>query len=375
MKRTLRTLAWSAALLVTTGCGQGPVVGLALPLTGADQALGVAFRRGVELALQESGRDDVTLVVQDTGGEPQLSTAALQRLDEAHATVVIGPLADDRARPAALLCQAVGLPMIAPTALDERVAMGNEWVFRFGFARQDAAAALATHARYSLDLTRLALVIDLSTTESVESAAAFAAEFRRRRGRIVAEITYWGGRGPGPDERGALLGRVAASGAEGAFIPAGARDVAAMIDGADASERAALVLLGMSAWDTEALRSAAAGRVAGAYFAGHFAPDEVDTGAGASAALAFARLYREREGGEADGHAALGYDVTRTVLAALGEGASRSGVRSRLAGVRRLDGATGTLTLDAHGSAAHKSLVLQQAHDPSSPRFVARLPD
>jgi branched-chain amino acid transport system substrate-binding protein len=75
--------------------GAGPVrVGLILPLTqGAGPgAVGISLRNGADLAIKESGGNDITLMVLDDHSTPEGAAQAAQAALGAGAELIVGPL-------------------------------------------------------------------------------------------------------------------------------------------------------------------------------------------------------------------------------------------------------------------------------------------
>ncbi len=102
----------------TTGetMGSGPVrVGLLLPLTqgGAPSALGASLRNAAQLAVEESGLSDITLMALDDRSTPDGAAQAAQAALGAGAEILIGPLFAADVREAAKVARAAGRPVIA----------------------------------------------------------------------------------------------------------------------------------------------------------------------------------------------------------------------------------------------------------------------
>src|SRR5271156_3952513 len=75
--------------------GNGPVrVGLILPLTqnGGPSVAGASLRNAAQLAIEESGMSDITLMIQDDRGTPDGAAQAAQAEVAAGAEIILGPL-------------------------------------------------------------------------------------------------------------------------------------------------------------------------------------------------------------------------------------------------------------------------------------------
>ena len=96
--------------------GAGPVrVGLILPLTQASgpSPLGASLRNGAALALEESGSNDITLMMLDDHSTPEGSGQAAQSAIGAGAEIIVGPVFAADVREAGKVARAAGRPMIA----------------------------------------------------------------------------------------------------------------------------------------------------------------------------------------------------------------------------------------------------------------------
>lgn len=96
--------------------GAGPTrIGLVLPLTqnGGPSAIGASLRNAAALAVQESGGNDVTLMVQDDHSTPDGAAQATQAAISAGAQLIIGPLYAPGVREAGRVAKGAGKPVIA----------------------------------------------------------------------------------------------------------------------------------------------------------------------------------------------------------------------------------------------------------------------
>jgi ABC-type branched-subunit amino acid transport system substrate-binding protein len=104
--------------------GTGPVrVGLILPLTqnGQPSSVGVAMGDAAQLAVEESGMNDVTMMIVDDHGTPDGAAQAGQAVIGAGAEIILGPLLAADVRAVAQVAKTAGRPVIA-FSTDESVA-------------------------------------------------------------------------------------------------------------------------------------------------------------------------------------------------------------------------------------------------------------
>ncbi len=113
--------------------GTGPVrVGLILPLTqnGAPSAVGVSLRNAAQLAIEESGMGDITLMIEDDHGTPDGAAKAAQAELGAGAEIILGPLLAAEVREVGRVASAGGRPVIA-FSTDESAASPGVYLLSF----------------------------------------------------------------------------------------------------------------------------------------------------------------------------------------------------------------------------------------------------
>jgi hypothetical protein len=119
----------------TTGetLGSGPVrVGLILPLTqnGAPSVIGASLRNAAQMAIEEAGASDITVMIQDDHGTPDGATQAAQAEVAAGAEIILGPLLAGEVREVARVAKAANRPVIA-FSTDEGVASPGVYLLSF----------------------------------------------------------------------------------------------------------------------------------------------------------------------------------------------------------------------------------------------------
>ncbi|MCC7535291.1 MAG: ABC transporter substrate-binding protein [Deltaproteobacteria bacterium] len=178
-------------------------VGVVLPLSGRDRAIGQDALRGLMIAagipLRGPPRPDTfRLAVRDDTGDPARAATAVDELvREERVIAIVGPIAPDTAAAAAARAEALSVPIVLLTE-PARLAGPTEdrdarrHVLRAFVSRPAEARALVAHA-IATGSTRVAVVRPRGADED-----ALVAELRRqvamRSGEIVADVTY------GPDE-------------------------------------------------------------------------------------------------------------------------------------------------------------------------------
>ena len=96
--------------------GGGPVrVGMILPLTqnGSPSAIGQSLRNAAQLAVEESGVNDISVIVEDDRSTPEGAVQATQAELAAGARILVGPLYAPNVRAVGPVAKAAGKPVIA----------------------------------------------------------------------------------------------------------------------------------------------------------------------------------------------------------------------------------------------------------------------
>ena len=113
--------------------GTGPVrIGVILPLTqGSNPSpVGASLRNAAQLAVEESGAGDVTLMVLDDHSTPEGAAQAAQAAIGAGAELIVGPLFSPSVREVGKVAKAAGRPVIA-FSTDTSVAARGVYLLSF----------------------------------------------------------------------------------------------------------------------------------------------------------------------------------------------------------------------------------------------------
>jgi branched-chain amino acid transport system substrate-binding protein len=113
--------------------GAGPVrIGVIVPLTqgGNPSPVGVSLRNAAQLAVEESGASDVTLMVLDDHSTPDGAAQAAQAAIGAGAELIVGPLFSPSVREVGKIAKAANRPVIA-FSTDASVAARGVYLLSF----------------------------------------------------------------------------------------------------------------------------------------------------------------------------------------------------------------------------------------------------
>ncbi len=302
--------------------GAGPVrVGLILPLTqnGGPSVVGASLRNAAQLALEESGMADITLMIVDDHGTVDGAAQAAQSELGAGAEIILGPLLAPEVREVGRLAKLAGRPVIA-FSTDEGAA--SPGVYLLSFLIESYADRIVEYAvsRGKRSFAVLAPASDYANVALAEFQQAAA----RAGARIVTVARYT----PGQPQNAVQEIAGVADQIDALFIPEQADGMGA-VGAALTASGLKTQILGIGVWnDPRALKQPA---LQGAWFA---APD--NTGF-----ASFAQRYKAKFALDPLRLASLADDAVSLVAAlARTQGAQRfsQGVLTNAMGFNGVDG-------------------------------------
>ena len=276
--------------------GSGPVrVGAILPLTqnGAPSVIGQSLRNAAQMAVEDSGSNDITLMVVDDRSTPDGAAQAAQAEVSAGAEIFVGPLFAANVREVAKIAKGANRPVIA-LSTDSSVASSG--VYLLSFLIESYVDKIVDYA-VSKGKRSFAVLAPDSDYANV-AVAEFQAEAAKLNVRVVAIARY----APGQPAIGVQQLGAAGAQADALFIPEQAEG---MIQVASALSTAGVKaqILGTGVWnDPRVLRLP---QLQGAWFS---APEN-------SGFNAFAAKYKSKFNSDPARLATLTYDAVSLVAA------------------------------------------------------------
>jgi ABC-type branched-subunit amino acid transport system substrate-binding protein len=165
-------------------------LGCLLPLSGPYQKIGFQALKGIELALdqfssQNSG-PQMNIIVQDSGGNPDQTRAAMQELIEEQVAAIVGPIIT--AEIAAAESQENRIPIMTLTQKDNITSIGD-YVFRNFITPRMQVSNLVDYVTSSLGLYRFAILYP-DETYGITFMNLFWDELIANGGKIVGVESY-----------------------------------------------------------------------------------------------------------------------------------------------------------------------------------------
>ena len=320
--------------------GTGPVrVGLILPLTqaGGPSAVGVSLRNAAQLAVEESGANEITLMALDDHSTPEGAGQAAQSALGAGAELIVGPLFSSSVKEVGRVAKGAGRPVIA-FSTDTSVASRGVYLLSFliesyvdkitEFASQKGKKSFAVMAPQS-DYGNIAV-----------------AEFQQQAARLNARVVTIARYAPGQAATAAKEIAGVSSQIDALFIPEQAEGMPG-VSAALVASGLKTQILGTGIWnDARVLKLPA---LQGAWFS---APENAGFNA-------FATRYRAKFNSDPTRLATLSYDAVSLVAAlARTQGAQRFSEKV-LTNASGFNGADGVFRFRAEGPNDRGLAILQ----------------
>jgi branched-chain amino acid transport system substrate-binding protein len=352
------------ASVVLTSCGgagaaSGSIkVAVLAPLSGPVPTFGVSTRDGALLAIEEWNAKGGVLgqkiepVVADSQctADPAVN-AANKVIDQDGVHYIVGEVCSKASIPISEIAESKGVVQISPTSTNTSVTINpdgstKDYVFRACFIDPFQGLVMAKFALKQGKKTAF-IMFDKGNDYVLGLAEAFEKSFTEGGGTIVGKEAYTGQ----DTDFSAILTKVADSKAEVLFLP----DYYNIVNlvGAQAKERGVTaVMMGGDGWDSADLDAAAA---EGGYFSNHYSAEDTR-----GIVVDFVSRYQDKYDAKPDALAALAYDATNLLLAAI-EKAGKDDpavVKDALAALQ-YEAISGNITFDAQHNPIKAAVVMQ----------------
>jgi branched-chain amino acid transport system substrate-binding protein len=199
MKRLLKVVmaAIPALLLLAMGCQkkeEGIRIGVAGPMTGDQAKMGMDFKNGVTLAVEEWNAKggvlgkNIMILVADDQHDPKQAVSVANKLVNDGAVGVIGHFNSSCSIPASDVYSRAGIPMISPGSTNPQLTeKGYRGVFRVCGRDDQQGKVGAAFVMNQLNLKRVAVIHDKTTY-----GQGLADEFKKFiTGKV--DVVYYGG--------------------------------------------------------------------------------------------------------------------------------------------------------------------------------------
>lgn len=159
-------------------------VGLMMPFSGGSSAMGYGTSKGVELAKQQLGANNIQVIQADSRCDPKAAVDAMNSLIEQGVVAVIGEGCSSATIPAVPIANNAKIPLISPSASSPALSIADDYFFRVIASDHFQGRFLAKEI-YNRGARRVAIFY---TNEPYGSGmnAVFREQFESLGGEIVA---------------------------------------------------------------------------------------------------------------------------------------------------------------------------------------------
>ena len=337
--------------------GEGTIkIGLITPKTGAVAQYGLAVDNATALAVDEinkaggiNGRQ-IELISYDNKGDATESINLFNRLvDNDKIVALLGPVISSNALAIAPLADEKGIPMITPTGTNLDITPGYDYVFRACYTDPYQGGIMAKFASENLKVKKAAILYNTGDDYSVGLAKAFKETLEAAGGTITS---YEGYTADDKDFK-AVLTNIKAISPEVLFIP-DYYNAVGLIAGQVKEVGLDTIMLGGDGWD--GVQENYGEATEGSYFANHYAADDT-----ADIVKNFVESYTKMfEGTRPNAFAALGYDATKILAAAIEKAGTedKAAIKDAIAATD-MECVTGHVTFDENGDPQKSVTVLK----------------
>ena len=289
-------------------------IGAVSPLTGEAATFGLSTKNGMELAVEEWNAaggllgKKIKLIVEDDKGDPAEGAAVFSKLIQQDKVVaIVGGITSRVALAGAPIAQAAKVPMISPTATNEKVTQVGDYIFRSCFIDPFQGTVAARFAYNDLSIRKAAEIFDFGNDYSKGLAETFKASLESLGGQVVASEGY----PSGATDFKAQLTKIVQAKPDCLYIPAYYNDVGLIAKQArELGYKGPLV--GSDGWDSSELVKIAGNSVDGGFFTNHYSKDDTRP-----VVQSVVQKYSGKYGAAPDALAVLAYDGMNIMLDAI----------------------------------------------------------
>src|SRR6186713_1064915 len=249
------------------------VIGHFASMTGNTAHFGQDTDKAVRLAIDEVNaaggvlKKKVRVVTLDDRGDSAEASNAVSRLidvEKVHA--LLGEVSSSLSLAGGRVAQRRKVVMVSPSSTNPKVTEVGDYIFRVCFLDPFQGKVMATYAKNTLKMDKVAILRDVKNDYSIGLADAFKASFTALGGTVVVEQSY----SAGDTDFSAQLTAIKGSKAQAIYVPGYYSEVGAI---ARTKDRLGvkLPMMGGDGWDAPDLFKIGGAALDGSYFSNHFA--------------------------------------------------------------------------------------------------------
>ncbi|MGA1191581.1 MAG: penicillin-binding protein activator, partial [Bdellovibrionota bacterium] len=336
--------------LEQSGAGK-TVLGVILPLSGKQAALGEKVKNGIELAfLGQGAEQDFVIDVRDSRGEPLAAMSAYRSFVNADVpTVVLGPLLSEPSDAVAGIAERSELPVLVFSK--KSTFETGENIFRLGPTLQSQIRALLEKVIPLRGIRRIAIAVPVGAVGDFYREV-FLREVAKHDAQVVYQARYL----PGNDtELVAMSAELELVEADALFFPGSLKEASRLVANFSQQTRDRFALLGLGTWDNPRELQKSRSVLNGAMFVSPF-----NARSARDVVQRFQEAYERKFGVAPDFLAAQGFDAATLAISAYRQAKEEQlsysdGLRS----IEQYNGLTGRISVENTGELQRDFEVLE----------------
>jgi branched-chain amino acid transport system substrate-binding protein len=345
---------------VFSSCGSGGkeiTIGNINPITGEAASYGVSTKNGATLAIKEANDaggvlgKKIKLIYADDKGDPAEGAVVYTKLIQQDKVVaILGTTTSRSALAGAPICQDAKVPMVTPTATNEKVTAVGDYIFRGCFIDSFQGTVAAKYVATDLKAKTAGIIFDVGNDYARGLEETFKATFEAAGGKVlVAE-----GHPSGAVDFKAQLTKIVKAKPEVLYVPDYYNDV-----GLIAKQARELgytgPFVGGDGWDSPELAKIGGDAIEGGIFTNHYSKDDTRP-----VVQNFVAKYKAAYGIDPDAFAVLAYDSANILIDAIKRAGSTDGskIRDALASTK-LEAVTGSISYDANRNPVKSAVIVE----------------
>lgn len=349
-----------------TADGDTIAVGVIVPLSGDLASYGASTLDGIKFRVQEIneagglGGKQIVLKIEDNKGDQGQTITSYKKLTgPGGVSAVIGPITSTNSLAVLNDVTSAQCPTISPTATNDTVAPGSDYMFRACYKDSFQGEIVANYASGDLGIQQAAVLVDKGSDYSIGLANSFKKAFTAAGGQVVAEESYK----QKDTEYGAKLAKIKDSGAELVFLPGYPGETPLILRQAEVMGLDAK-FCGADGWDHPDTLQKSGDKIVGSFIVGAFSPEDQRP-----EVQEFLAKMKGADVASPGSFEALGYDSMSLIAKAIEtHGSSRAKITEGLLAIEQLPCVTGAITITAEGDAVKAAVVMgiEKAEEPTA---------
>lgn len=337
-------------------------IGAVFPMTGDVATFGESSKNAVSIAVEEANAKggllgkNVEVIYEDDSNTPSNSANAIQKLiSNDKVAAVLGSVSSKCSIAMGPIATQNKIPMITSTSTNPKVTTdGGEYVFRACFIDPFQGTVIAKFSSETLKAKTAAVLYDVGNDYSKGLGDYFKEGFEKLGGQVLAMESY----NAGDQDFNAQLTKIKPMNPEVILLADYYNTVGLIAKQARALGITA-TFVGGDGWDSSDLYSVGGDAIDGGYFSNHYSPDDTSP-----LVVEFRKKYEEKFGKTPDALAALAYDSSKMLFAAIEKAGSTDGEKIKDAlKATDLEVVSGKITLDKDRNPIKSAVMIKVVKD------------